>query len=90
MGHHPRVAEDVEHPINDPIRRLIDEWCDRRELGALATVLPAFISNNGLTDGWADLMEALRTMRAAHSLPFEEQETIERLVPLLEKAVYRL
>jgi hypothetical protein len=78
-----------EHPVNGPISRLVDAWCERRDLGALAVILPAYTSNNGLTDGWADVMEALRTLRGSRRLPENEQRQIEELVVVVEKMVYR-
>ena len=42
---------------------LIDAWCGRRALKALRIVLPAW-PHNGLTDGVADLADALRGVRA--------------------------
>ena len=33
------------------LHHLIDGWCDRRAYKALARVLPAWLGNNGLTDG---------------------------------------
>jgi hypothetical protein len=79
----------TEHPVNGPLSRLIDAWCDRRELGALAEMLPAYTSNNGLTDGWAAVMDALRVLRTKRGLPSEERAEIERLVVLVEAMVYR-
>lgn len=87
--HYAWVPEEDEHPVNGPLEQLIGAWCERRDLRPLATVLPAYTSNNGLTDGWGDLMEALRTLRADSYLPEEEQAVVERLLPLVEKAVYR-
>lgn len=78
-----------EHPVNGPVSRLVDAWCERRDLGALAVLLPAYTSNNGLTDGWADVMEALRTLRGSRRLPDDEQREIERLVVAVEQMVYR-
>lgn len=83
------MQETDEDPVNGPLLRLIDAWCDRRDLAHLALLLPAFTSNNGLTDGWADLMEALRDLRATRRLPAAEQAEVERLLPLVERAVYR-
>ena len=83
------MAHADEHPVNGPLSRLIETWCDRRALGALAVVLPAYTSNNGLTDGWADVMDALRSLRATRELPAEEQAEVERLVVLVEQMVYR-
>lgn len=38
--------------IDGRIQELVELWCDRRELGALATILPHWLANNGLpTDG---------------------------------------
>jgi hypothetical protein len=79
----------ADHPINAAIESLIDEWCERRDLRPLATVLPAYTGNNGLTDGWADLMDALRTLSASSYLPPDEQQTVERVLVLVEQAVYR-
>jgi hypothetical protein len=75
--------------INEVLDQLIDGWCDRRELGALARVLPAHRANNGLTDGWSDLLEALRTLRADRSLPGDEQRKVDQLVGAVERIVYR-
>ncbi|MFN8019905.1 MAG: hypothetical protein U0Q03_00120 [Acidimicrobiales bacterium] len=83
------MDEPDEHPVNGPLTRLIDAWCDRRDLRHLALLLPAFTSNNGLTDGWTGVMEALYDLRAARSLPAEEQAEVERLVPIVERGVYR-
>jgi hypothetical protein len=52
-------------------------------------ILPAYTSNSGLTDGWAGVMEALRDLRASRLLPEAEQAEVERLVPLVERMVYR-
>lgn len=71
------------------LRRLIDAWCDRRELKHLALLLPAYTSNFGLTDGWAGVMETLYDLRATRQLPQDEQAEVERLVPIVEQMVYR-
>lgn len=39
---------------------LIDAWCERRCLLPLAAVLPAYTSFNGMTDGWIELLDALK------------------------------
>ena len=79
----------TDHPVNGPLQVLIDNWCERRDLKPLALLLPAWISNSGLTDGWVALMEALRDLRAWRGLPPNEQEIIERVLPLVEAVVYR-
>lgn len=85
-----RVEEryDVD-PIGGPLMELIEGWCDRRDLRHLALVLPAFVANNGLTDGWAGVLQALYDVRATRLLPDAEQRVIEMLVPVVEKVVYR-
>ena len=83
------MMSDEEHPVNGPLDRLIDRWCERRDLGPLAVLLPAYTSNNGLTDGWAGVMEALRTLRGSRRLPDDEHAEIERLVVIVERMVYR-
>jgi hypothetical protein len=83
------VTAEPEHPVNGPLERLIGAWCDRRDLRPLAIMLPAYTSNGGLTDSWAAVMEALRDLRAYGRLPGDEQREVERLLTLVEKAVYR-
>jgi hypothetical protein len=83
------VVANAEHPVNAPLARLIDAWCERRALGPLAVLLPAYTSNNGLTDGWAGVMEALRTLRGSRRLPDEERDEVGRLVVLVENMVNR-
>ena len=59
------------------------------DLHALAVLLPAYTSNFGQTDDWARVMEALHDLRAKKILPDEEHATVERLVPIVERMVYR-
>ena len=42
---------DGDFDVIAEVTRLIDEWCGRRELRALALLLPASHFNTGLTDG---------------------------------------
>jgi len=88
-GHHGGVTAEQEHPVNGPLGRLIDTWCERRELRPLALLLPAYTSNAGQTDDWARLMEALYDLRSRGRLPAEEEAEVERLVPIIERIVYR-
>jgi hypothetical protein len=88
-GHHVRMSQKQGHLVNDPLARLIDAWCERRELRPLAMLLPAYTANFGLTDDWARLMEALYDLRAWRRLPDEEQGEVERLIPIVERTVYR-
>ena len=45
------VTDPTEHHVNGPVARLVGAWCERRALAPLATLLPSYVSNNGLTDG---------------------------------------
>jgi hypothetical protein len=64
--------------VNEQIAALVDGWCERRELGALASMLPSWLSNNGLTDGWSNLADTLHSM-AGHRLPEPERQMLKRL-----------
>lgn len=44
---------------------------------------------SGLTDEWARLMEALRSLRADRRRPDDGQAIVERLVVEFERIVYR-
>src|SRR5690242_12369447 len=63
-------------------RRLIDAWCDRRQLGALHSMLGGYLALNGLTDGWNQFYQALRNIRAVYGpgLPVDEQALLGDLL----------
>jgi hypothetical protein len=65
--------------INEQIERLVHAWCDRRELIGLAALLPSWIQNNGLTDGWQELAAELRHASNLRHLPDGEQDTLKQL-----------
>jgi hypothetical protein len=73
--------------VNEEIALLVERWCERRDLSALAGILPAWLSNNGLTDGWADLASALRSMSGSRKLPDQEREQLKRLYVAVDYAV---
>jgi hypothetical protein len=58
---------------------LISDWCDRRALRILATVLPCYLGNNGLTDGWTDMATALKTVRSQRRQELLEDE-LDRVI----------
>jgi hypothetical protein len=71
------------------MRALIEAWCDRRCLHALATLLPAFTSFNGMTDGWGELHIALKRLPLSKDeLSCDERETVADLKRAAEKAVH--
>jgi hypothetical protein len=83
------------YPSNEAFFRdakaLIDRWCDERKLKPLSRLLPAYVSMNGLTDGWANLYAALKDTRALGHEAFSPQDwdTLNDLIHAAERAVYR-
>jgi hypothetical protein len=75
--------------VTEPIGRLVDQWCTRRELRPLAILLPAWTANGGMTDQWADVLDALIAVRDRGRLPDDERAVVERAIPVLERAVGR-
>ncbi|MGE5191639.1 MAG: hypothetical protein ACM3U2_04000 [Deltaproteobacteria bacterium] len=76
--------------IEDEIRALVYNWCDRRELGALAGLLPAWLGNNRMTDGWGILRNELRhTYVFQKQLPPEERDILHRLYVQIDTALQK-
>jgi hypothetical protein len=86
----PETFENAE-ALFEAARRLIDRWCDRRQLGVLHMMLGGYLALNGLTDGWGRFYDALRNIRAMYGpgLPAEEQALLRDLLSAAEKMVYR-
>ncbi len=70
---------------------LIDGWCERRELNLLSIILRAYPRVSGLTDEWAALAHALKTIRMQHPnlLAVGELDTVVKLQHFAESVVYR-
>jgi hypothetical protein len=68
------------------LEELVDGWCERRTLNALALVLPNYPALNGLTDGWHQLYDALRDVRAMckDELNNEEREKLNQAIAGIE------
>ena len=73
------------------LKNLIERWCDERKLGALSLLLPGYLSQNGLTDGWANLCEALKATRALGHEAFspKDWDMLNDLIRASEAIVYR-
>jgi hypothetical protein len=71
------------------LRALIDRWCDERRLNALARILPGYLAWNGLTDGWHDLIDALKAARGLgpDTLSPADWDTLNDLIHAAELAV---
>jgi hypothetical protein len=74
--------------VNNEIRSLVEGWCDRREYHALAGVLPCWVGNNGLTDGWANLAFALRRASNDQRLPSAEREMLKQWWVEIDAAIH--
>jgi hypothetical protein len=74
------------------LRSLVEAWCDRRALQALRHILRGYPLTSPLTDGWAELMSALKDVRAfaREEITVEELRTVDECVRVVERAVYRL
>ena len=46
------------------IQKLVEAWCDRRCLIALRQILPGYPLTSPLTDGWGELLIALKNVSA--------------------------
>jgi len=61
---------------------LCNAWCERRCLGALRYLLPAWPLTSPLTDGWGELGIALQNIRAfaRNELTPQELSELEQLI----------
>ena len=75
----------------DPLKGLIDGWCERRALNPLSRILSPYLAFNGMTDGWGELLDALKWIRAfcRDELPADESAKVADLIRVAEKVVYR-
>jgi hypothetical protein len=74
--------------LSENLKALIDKWCARKEYSALALVLPAWISNSGLTDGWANLRDALKHAYVMlNDLPIEERALLKQFYVQIDYAL---
>ncbi|HSS63660.1 MAG TPA: hypothetical protein VLS27_04445 [Gammaproteobacteria bacterium] len=75
----------------EKIRFLIDRWCERRELQPLRRLLNGQASINGLTDGWIEIRDELRTIRAQDKavLRNDEMKVVAELIQDIEQDVLK-
>ena len=86
------VGTKASHDDNlAALRLLIERWCDERRLDALSRLLPGYLSLNGLTDGWANLDDALKSARALGHEMFSRSDwdLLNDLIRWTEQVVYR-
>jgi len=77
--------------ISENLDFLIDRWCSRKELEPLRKVLNGKAGINGLTDGWAELLLELKSVRAQDkgNLQSEEYDMVVELIHTTEKILGR-
>ena len=77
--------------LGSKINWLIEAWCARKELGPLRRILNGSVAINGLTDGWAELLTQLQTIRAQDSERLTKQElnVVVELQQLMDSYVHR-
>ena len=85
------VVARLAHLLGEKIRFLIDRWCDRRELQPLRRLLNGQASINGLTDGWIEIRDELRTIRAQDKavLKNDELKVVAELIQNIEQDVLK-
>ena len=73
--------------LGDKIDFLIDRWCERRELQPLRRLLNGQASINGLTDGWFEMHDELKAIRAQDKafLNDDEMDVIVELIQSIER-----
>ncbi|MFL5237387.1 MAG: hypothetical protein ACJ8EL_07240 [Rhizomicrobium sp.] len=73
------------------LRTMIERWCDERKLRPLMLILPGYLSLNGLTDGWANLYEALKATRGLGYETFSpaDWDSLNDLIHATETMVFR-
>jgi hypothetical protein len=71
------------------LRALIERWCDERRLDALARVLPGYLAFNGVTDGWGELSNSLKSVRGLGHRPFNQADwdLLNDLIHAIEQAL---
>jgi len=80
---------DTQEQLFQTLQNLVDAWCDRRALKALRHVLRGYPLSNSLTDGWADLMIALKNVRAfaREEVTPEELKLVDDCIRVIEKGI---
>jgi hypothetical protein len=62
--------------LTKTLDQLIDSWCQERHLDGLRLLLPVWPLHTPLTDGWGDLMVALRAIENAPTLKPDQRDAV--------------
>jgi hypothetical protein len=73
------------------LQTLVEGWCDRRNLRALRAILPGYPLSSPFTDGWGELLVALKNVRALARDEITEAEliTVDECIRTVERALRR-
>ena len=84
------MAEDTKK-LFETLRSLFDAWCDRRCVGALRAFLRGYPLASPLTDGWIELSNALKDVRAfaRPELTEAERGTVDDCIRAIDRIIYR-
>ncbi|MGW1682664.1 hypothetical protein [Saccharopolyspora sp. NPDC002376] len=79
------IAEGLRptNPADELLDDLIAKFCERRDMKALAIVLPARLGDLGTDDDRMRLRTALHMLHASRSLPNTEQDSLSRAITAL-------
>jgi putative oxidoreductase len=73
------------------VQNLVDAWCERRALQALRCILRDYPLVSPLTDGWGELMTALKDVRAfaREQITPEELKSVNECIRAIDGALHR-
>jgi hypothetical protein len=85
------VGLSTNREFLDALKDLIEGWCERRCLRPLARVLNAYLSFNGMTDGWGELAIALKSIRALDGdhISANERRVVDDLIRATDIAIHQ-
>lgn len=72
--------------VIDPMEELLARWEQRRDV-ALGWILPAWRANSGLTDGWADVLQAINAAAESCFLPGPERLVLRGVADTISGAL---
>jgi hypothetical protein len=68
--------------------QLVEAWCDERQLDWLRILLPAWPLHSAHTDGWGDLMVALRTIENSTALKADHRNAVHAAAECVTRLVH--
>lgn len=81
------MATAWQESVVDPIEALLGVWEERGDTAAVSALLPAWRANAGLTDGWYDVLAAMRAVPQVATLAPDEAATLAKVADRIEAAL---